>query len=176
MSGAATLPIWIQIFPAFLTPVIGFLACWVAYQQYRTNHLKLRYDLFDRRLFVYDALRKFLGQILRDGKTSHEQCLDLLRETSQAEFLFGQDINAYIKDVYSKGLTLKSLNDELYGEEHLPVGKDRSAVAHKESELLRWFGDQFDVARDHFGRYMHLGNESALQDLLKKYANTKNKA
>lgn len=173
MNTSAGLSIWIQTLQALLTPVIGGLACWIAYQQYRTNDIKLRHDLFDRRLAVYDALRSFLGKIFRDGRTSYEDCLTLLRSTTQADFLFGPEIPSYIEGLYQKGIELKSLADQLHGDDRLPVGTERNRVAQDETELLKWFLDQSEIARQHFRKYLHLEPPSPLIDGLKRWRRVK---
>ncbi len=74
--------------------MIAVIALWIAYQQHKTNVLKLKLDLVDKRLVIFASLRGFLGEILREVKISYEACFKLLRDTNQAESLFGKD-NAY---------------------------------------------------------------------------------
>ena len=58
--------------------------------------------------------------------------------------------------LYDKGLTVARLQDKLYGDEHLPVGPDGTRVATEHTDLVGWFGDQIDVARSHFSKYLNL--------------------
>jgi hypothetical protein len=41
-------------------------------------------------------------------------------------------------------------------QENLPVGEERSRLSHEDGELLKWFDDQFDVAREKFAKHMSL--------------------
>jgi len=142
--------------PAILTALIAGIAAFLTYQQHRTNALRLKHELFERRFKVYDSFRSFLSGIMRDGTTSYDACMSFLRETNQAEFLFGSEIPEYLFSVYKKGLALVLSHQKLGGPESLPVGEERSRVAHENNELLKWFGDQYDVARDRFGKYLNL--------------------
>jgi hypothetical protein len=59
---------YVDLFAALLTPVIAIIATYIAYQQYRANQLKLRHELYDRRLLLYNAVAEFLAHIVREGK------------------------------------------------------------------------------------------------------------
>ena len=48
----------IEISTALLTPIIAIIATYIAYQQWKTNQLKLNLERYDRRLEVYEEVRK----------------------------------------------------------------------------------------------------------------------
>jgi hypothetical protein len=141
---------------AFLTLLIGSAAWYLGFRQQQTNALRLKHELFERRYKIYDTVRFFIGSVLRDGKTSYDACITFLRDTNQAEFLFGPEIPEYLDAVYKKGLALLNSNRQLHSEERLSVGEERTRVARENSELLKWFSDQFDVTRERFGKYLNL--------------------
>lgn len=58
----------IEIFEALLTPVIAMVATYIAWQQWKTNQQKLNLERYDRRLRVYEEVRKILSIIGRDAK------------------------------------------------------------------------------------------------------------
>jgi|SRR5882672_5537469 len=66
----------LEISKALLTPLIAIVATYIAWQQWRTNKQKLLLERYDRRLRVYEEVRKILSVILRDAKASYD---DLLR-------------------------------------------------------------------------------------------------
>lgn len=152
MSNNALLP----YFPTLLTAIIAAVAVWLSYLQHKTNALRLKHELFERRFQVYTAFRSFLGGIIHEGKTSHGACLTMLRETSQAEFLFGPEIPAYLLSAYHKGLDLVESHRKLDDAPRLPVGEERSRVAHENAEQLRWFNNQYTVLPKLFGKYLNL--------------------
>src|SRR5574341_494685 len=93
----------IEILSAALTPIIGIIAVYIAYQQYRTNALKLKHELYDRRLSVYRAIIKLLSVIVTRGTVSHVELLTFISETAESHFLFKEEISKYIEDIYDKG-------------------------------------------------------------------------
>jgi hypothetical protein len=148
----------VPYFPALLTALaalIAGIAVSLTYQQYRMNALRLKHELFERRFKVYDVFRWFVGSVMREGKTSHAVCESFLREISQAEFLFGPEIPEYLTSVYKKGLDLVRSDREITSVDSLQAD-ERTRVAHENVELLKWFGDQYDVARRLFGKYLNL--------------------
>ncbi len=152
MSDNAFLP----YFPALLTAIIAAAAAWLAYLQHKTNALRLKHELFERRFQVYEAFRTFLGGIMAEGKTSHGACLTMLRTTNQAEFLFGPEIPKYLLSAYHQGLDLVESHRKLDSVPRLSVGDERSRVAHENAEQLKWFADQYTVLPKLFGKYLNL--------------------
>ena len=49
---------------ALLTPVIAIVATYIAWQQWKSNQLKLHLDRYDRRLRVYEEVRQILSIIV----------------------------------------------------------------------------------------------------------------
>ena len=63
----ATLENSLNILTGFLTPVIAIIAIWIAIMQMRTHRYKVRIDLFEKRMKIFETIRESLGVILRDG-------------------------------------------------------------------------------------------------------------
>lgn len=59
----------VALFNAFLTPLIAIVAVYIAWQQWQTNKHKLELELYDRRLRIYEEVRKILSinEIYRRG-------------------------------------------------------------------------------------------------------------
>jgi hypothetical protein len=55
----------------------------------------------------------FIGCAKTKGNISDEQLHSLLRETSEAKFLFGKDVQGFITTLYENGVILQSLNSQL---------------------------------------------------------------
>jgi hypothetical protein len=142
-------------FAALLTPVIALVMTYIAIQQYRANQLKLRHDLYDRRLQVYNAVAEFLGHVMREGTADRKQLITLLQKTRESHFLFGKEISDYITDLYKKGADLEYYEKQL-DHSGLPVGDERTRLAHLQGDLLKWFGHQFDVIQSMFAKTLSL--------------------
>ena len=155
MSANDILP-YVSALTALLTACIGAGVWYLGYLQHKTNALRLKHELFERRFQVYEAFRSFLGGIMHEAKTSHGACLTMLRETNQAEFLFGSEIPEYLLSAYHKGLDFVESHRKLDGVPRLPEGDERDRVAHENSEQLKWFADQYNVLPKLFGKYLNL--------------------
>ena len=97
----------VEVSKGLLTPLIAVVATYIAWQQWKTNQQKLVLDRYDRRLHVYEEVRKILSIILRDAKASYEDLLTFRTTVSEADFLFGPEIPTYIDEIYKRGVQLQ---------------------------------------------------------------------
>ncbi len=88
MSANDVLP-YLSALTALLTACIGVGAWHLGRLQQQTNALRLKHELFERRYKVYDSFMSFISGVRLEDRTSQAACLSFLRETNQAEFLFG---------------------------------------------------------------------------------------
>jgi hypothetical protein len=79
---------------------------------------KLKFDLFERRINTYDAIREVIGEIVRHGVVTNQSTHAFLRAIDKVEFLFGPEIKIYLDGLYKAllhhhaiGATLESLPD-----------------------------------------------------------------
>jgi hypothetical protein len=79
------------------------------------------------------------------------QLINFHRDCSDKEFLFGKEIQEYLRDLYSKGVDLHCMKDRL---QKLPQGDDRIKLCEENSKLLLWFGDQYEVSKKLFSKYL----------------------
>ncbi|MZH03257.1 MAG: hypothetical protein F3745_07665 [Nitrospinae bacterium] len=61
---------------------------------------KLNLERYDRRLRVYEEVRKILSIIVRDANAGTEDLLKFRTAVSEADFLFGPEIPEYIDQIY----------------------------------------------------------------------------
>lgn len=147
----------IRISTALLTPVIAVVATYIAWQQWQTNKQKLVLDRYDRRLLVYEEVRKILSIIMRDGKANTEDLLKFRTSVSEADFLFGPEITTYIDEIYKRGLSLWRWREEYrdYTQEK-PEGYDHAKVVEEMHKELRWLSEQFEPAKNTFKKYLDI--------------------
>ncbi len=142
---------------ALLTPVIAIVATYIAWQQWKTNQLKLHLDRYDRRLKVYEEVRQILSIIVRDAKASYDDLLKFKRAVSEADFLFGPDIPAYIEEIYQRGVKLQYWSGEYRDyTQPKPKGYDHQKVSDGMDEELVWLSAQFDPAHQKFKKYLNV--------------------
>lgn len=144
---------------ALLTPVIAIVATYIAWQQWKTNQLKLHLDRYDRRLKVYEEVRQILSIIVRDAKVSHDDLLKFKRAVSEADFLFGPEIPAYIEEIYQRGLKLQYWSGEYRDyTQSIPEGYDHQKVCNGKHAELKWLSAQFEPAHQNFKRYLNVSS------------------
>jgi len=145
----------LQISQGLLTPVIAIVATYIAYQQWKTNQQKLILDRYDRRLRIYEEVRRILSIIFRDAKANTDDLLKFRTSVSEADFLFGPEIPAYIDEIYKRGLNLWRWNEEYrdYRQEK-PQGYDHKKVVEEMHKELTWLTEQFDPAKQKFKKYL----------------------
>jgi hypothetical protein len=145
----------IDVLSALLTPTIGVVATYIAYQQYCLNRVSKKHELLDRRLIIFKACMSFLARSVQQSP-NQDISLQFLRETSDSFYLFKDEIPKYLNEVYEKGIDFeycaKMLNDP-----NLPVGERRNKLADKHLVLQTWFSQQFTVAREIFKPYLEVG-------------------
>jgi len=90
---------WISILQALLTPTIGIIAAYVAWQQYRLAKQKHDIDIFNRRMQVYKVTVVLLVKCERTYSISEDDFYEWRRDVADAEFLFGQEILDLFEDI-----------------------------------------------------------------------------
>jgi len=145
---------WTSVLAALLTPVVALFALFIAYRQWKTAQNKLKLDLFERRLQVYEAARDFISSIMTSGRTSGEREFKYLSGTRGAVWLFDQAIVEYLdKEIWSKVCDLGALQAELEGE---PVGETRTKNVQRQREVKEWLTEQLRVMERKFEPFLKL--------------------
>jgi hypothetical protein len=147
----------IEISKSLLTPLIAIVATYIAWQQWRTNKQKLNLERYERRLRVYEEVIKILSIILRDANASIEDLLKFRTSVSEADFLFGSEIPAYIDEIYKRGLNLWRWNQEYRDfTQEKPVGYDNNKVVDGKHKEFTWLTEQFEPAKAKFKKYLDI--------------------
>jgi hypothetical protein len=146
----------IEVFQAMLTPVIGITTAYIAWQQYRIAREKARHERYERRVKIFKETMLFMGCAKTQGNISDEQLHSLLRETSEAKFLFGKDVQGFITTLYENGVILQSLNSQLESSRGPQSGDIRSNLANERKKMLNWFETQFEEGHGVFEPYLSL--------------------
>lgn len=83
------------------TIVIGGIAAYIAYQQWKVSRAKLQLDLFEKRFAIFDATWTELSRAIQDRwqEFATPQFTNLI---PQAEFLFSPEISNYMREIASK--------------------------------------------------------------------------
>jgi hypothetical protein len=132
-----------------LTPVLALVAGYIAWRQWRTNDLKTKLDLFDRRFRIYDRVREELRTILQHGGSMPEEWMSFYGDTIEADFIFREDIREYISEILKRTERLvssKALMDR--------GGMDPQKWAQEHQEDKKWMTDEVRQIRAKFKPYL----------------------
>ncbi len=134
-----------------LTMLVALFAAWIALQQWWINREKLRLDLFSRRYAIFEATRKFILFIGREGRVDLAAQRDFWAGTVDAGFLYHADVVGYVEEIHKKSVKLH-YHAQMQGSD-VP---GRGAHIEAEKELLLWFAEQLrdDGMAAVFGRYL----------------------
>jgi len=130
---------YIEILAALLTPTIAVITTYIAVRQYRSNRLKQRLELYDRRLAVYNATMKFIRIAAYHNKIEDKDVDEFLVATEAATFLFGRDVNNYLTTVYARATHLQSLRNVNPHDIPIEMAKKRMRDMNERQD---WLSDQ----------------------------------
>jgi hypothetical protein len=106
MSRASCDPSLVSIIATFGTPIIaqlvGGFGGLIDYRQWRTARNRLKFDLFDRRLQIYEETRNLLATRMAKGFLQVDTIIEFSRKVRVARWLF----NAAMAD-YLRGLRVR---------------------------------------------------------------------
>lgn len=149
----------------FIQLLIAVLLAYVAWQTYKINDAalriqrdKLRLDLLDKRILVFEACQKLVLSVVRDGATTREALFEFSAGSSNVEFFYGNEIKKYVEEIRSKGLRLIHLHEKLAN----PRFKEElSELAKETEEIESWFDNQLDNSKVLFRKYLHFSIDKA---------------
>lgn len=91
---------------------IAALGLLIAYFQWRTAHQRVVLDLFDRRYQTFELAERSLANIVSSPKLNVEDLQNLHQAKGKARFLFGDDVNTYLKERIEDCAFMRSFTDE----------------------------------------------------------------
>ena len=146
-----------QISQAVLTPLIALAVAWIGYQQWKTNHLKLRWEMFDRRMDVFRKCNDVIRSVNRDTSLGKTEAIEFLRYSVEVQFLFGDDVYRYVRELADKCIDLAVACDGAsgnFGPAEVAEHKQRKV------ELLKWIIVQSEPLADKFRPYMQFPKQA----------------
>ena len=133
------------------------IGTWIAWQQQKTARDQLRFQLFEKRAAVFQALMDFVKTITLNKRMDDEDFYRFLAGAQAREFLFDTDVTAYLSDIKEKAKRLDFL--QLHrGDIDLSPSR-REELSREARELVVWFGDELRDGHptEKFTPYLHFG-------------------
>ncbi|MFL6209120.1 MAG: hypothetical protein ACJ74W_09730 [Pyrinomonadaceae bacterium] len=160
-----TLDLWLKIISTFFTAAIGVAAWILAYQQFRLNRTlssqqlrfaseqlrlseaKLKFDLYERRLKLFEIVKEFNGRFVMTGKADTG---GFYHDTIERHFLFDDDVSSYIGEVYQRALEANRTKLKL--DSPNLTEDDRQKLNAQHVVQMQWFYDQAENAPKVFSK------------------------
>jgi hypothetical protein len=145
----------LEVFKGLLTPLIAIVTAYIAWQQWKTNQRKLQLDLYDRRLRVYQQVISFIATATRDFKPEPQAVIKFHAETAEADFLFGSEIHAYIRELAQRAMKSRAAHLEYRDyTQQPPAGYDHGKVVAEMQTHSEWLSEQYEAAPQKFRKYL----------------------
>jgi len=107
------LPTWVPVLQALLTPTIAVAALGIAGLQLRLNQLKLKHDLFDRRVKILETTRDFVSHVIATGDVDRDELVKYRMGIINCRALFPPDISEYLWNLWKEGNALRLLETQV---------------------------------------------------------------
>ena len=141
-----------EISSALLTPVIGATTTYIAYRQWRTDHDRLRVELYDRRAGVLRATKKLLATATAAGDLTMGQVEDFAAATSEAGYLIDdKKITALLKEITKRAIAVSTRHDTM---SRMMPGPELAQMAERHGADLIWMSEQLELLHERFGKYL----------------------
>jgi len=125
-----------------LTLVLAGFGAYIAWRQWKTAAYRVKLDLFDRRYRIYEEVRKLLKIAYPSGRIELVNIEALQSQTVEAKFLFGDDVQTYLKEIYDHARNLEFLHFE-------------EKTNEKWRSEMTWAGAQLEESGERFKRYLN---------------------
>jgi len=146
-----------QNWHALLTILIAIITLFIAWQQLQANKLKLRLERYERRMKIYEEVKKILILAIQDRNVQINELMNFRGKAAEADFLFGPQIPQYIEEIYFRGLKLCRANTEYRDLKQVPPpGYDHNKVVEEINSQFVWFTEQLQEAKRKFKNYLDI--------------------
>lgn len=145
----------LRVLQGLLTPVIAGIACYIAWQQWKTNRDKLNLDRYEKRLEIYKEVVRFISIGIREANYSDNELMNFKPNVSEADFLFGEEISKYINELQKRAVNLSYWNKEYRDySQPKPENYDHKKIVEEKHKELIWISSQLQPAKDLFKKYL----------------------
>ena len=147
-----------QIVQALTTLVLGIVAGYIAWRQWRTSQDRVVLDLFDRRFQVFqDLTRAILAAMNKPDPEVFPDLANFDVAIEKARFLFGPEVHSYLIDVRKRLIDLISIRHALA---EMPDGEQRTRAGNKVSDALNEMHVFYGKLAELVTPYLRIGTRS----------------
>jgi len=122
-----------SIIQVVTTLVLGGVAAYIAWRQWRTSQDRLVLELFDRRFQVFQELTRTIAGAFQKTGVKISDLANFDAATEKARYLFGAEVHEYLKDVRKKLIDIHAIETALA---EMPDGASRTRAEAKITDAL----------------------------------------
>jgi hypothetical protein len=131
------------------------LSTWIARRRARIAAAKLDFQLFDKRLELFDAVRAFLSRIVRNGTVTHPEIGEYRVDVADAAILFDARIASYLESLQMKGSQLLLVQGQLTDAQHM-AQDERTELVNLEAQVRSEIDDELKTLVDRFKPFLKI--------------------
>ena len=143
----------VDLFSALLTPVIAIVTTIILVQQYRIEKRSFKFQLYNQRHAIYDAVMKFVSSVVIAGQVNNEDLNTFMKETRDCNFFFNEEVTNYIDSLYKKAIKLIR-NDKMIASGKVKDAKHEE-LCNESFVIQSWFSDQYPHIKNLFQDYLN---------------------
>jgi hypothetical protein len=132
----------------------------IAQLQAELTDIRLKHDLFDRRIKMFNAARDLVLEVFHHNDVADGVWNAFVRDTEAAEFLFKKSITDYIVLLRNRAAALRGVARKLEDQALVP-GPERDEYARIKEQNVAWFQKQFEVLIPAFRQALALESDIA---------------
>ena len=138
----------VELLTSLIPLAITSLGSYIAIQQYKTNRMKLKNDLFDKRYAVFESVNNYITVIVKGHYVDSDVREEFKSKTRGVEFLFDDEMKEYVTEIWDKAVDL-----EIWAED-----EKTSTHSSEKAEHKKWFYKQLSEINIKFKKYMYLSH------------------
>ncbi len=136
----------------FLSLLIGAARLFVSYRQHQTFKKNIRPGVRDRQQTIYNAITNIIRQANTYTYLSTEDIEQFKHDIKDSDLLFEMEQQRYLRTIKKKVMALYKVSVPL---QTLSLTKEKwNELSRKQMELLEWFNEQENTAKDKFKDYL----------------------
>lgn len=143
---------WIDVLSALLTPIIAIVAIAIGFLQWHINRSRLKNDLFNRRIELYEIITNYITDCLIHSEKTHGKEIKFLRDTKHARFIFNKKIASFVDEIYEKSVDLNFCHRR----EQQLEGPSLKKVLENEKQITKWFRNELRNIQLKFEKFLKL--------------------
>ncbi|HZY74547.1 MAG TPA: hypothetical protein VFE22_15670 [Edaphobacter sp.] len=129
----------------------------VSENQFLLQREAFRANLYEKRLKVFRATTEFLAKFAAEVRTEQQDIHKLLRDTNEAQFLFGPEVVAFISELRHRALEHRKKSQLVDDPREIGRRDELMADVHRLEDWL--MVEAFQAAREKFAPYLKFNDK-----------------